>query len=180
MDRLPDSLAKWLRTAEELRAEISAPVFWTFWPNFWLRAPWYFALGVLTLMLVPAWVFGILPPPDELGDWTGAAFFVLFGAAATLGAGWTLVARRRARGHSGVETTASVIGLQQEVWFKTGTPIPDVWYLEFVYRDHEGRQRRGTSDYMTQDEARSWAAAGKLRIRFHPKTPYITVWIGEG
>ena len=51
-----------------------------------------------------------------------------------------------------------------------------MWVVRYQYRDHSGQTHDGTSDYMAAEKANAWKRGDRIRVRFDPQKPGMSVW----
>ena len=54
-----------------------------------------------------------------------------------------------------------------------------MWVVRYQYRDLTGRTHQGTSEYMAAEKAHAWKTGDKIRVRFDPAKPELSVWVDE-
>jgi hypothetical protein len=53
------------------------------------------------------------------------------------------------------------------------------WRIVYRYKDAKGRAHQGESGVMPPEEAQTWKAGDRGRVRFDTRAPAKSVWIGK-
>ena len=51
-----------------------------------------------------------------------------------------------------------------------------MWIVRYQYRDHSGQSHDGASDYISAEKAHAWKTGDRIRVRFDPQKPGMSVW----
>jgi hypothetical protein len=118
------------------------------------------------------------PSPEPVG----ALIFLAFGIVLT-GVGGFLVGRalrnvlRASRlMRTGTEVDASVTGVEQTNVSFNRRPQ---FRVRYAYRDAAGGEHIGDSGYLEWDEASTFSEGDTVRVRFDPKRPADSIWVGR-
>ena len=141
------------------------------------RAPFYLVVGI-GILAVGAYraLSGEMQP--AIGEWLPWLVFMLIGSLMTYLAVRTLVMRIRAGSKSGLVVDATLTGVER----------PDAadarrlgfgWVVTYTYVDPAGREHEGESNWMSRAEADAWQRRGRAKVRIHPGSPDVSVWLGE-
>ncbi len=83
-------------------------------------------------------------------------------------------AKRKARIWSqGTQADATVAAVEETNVSVNRRPM---WVVRYQYRDHAGQTHDGTSEYMVADKANAWKRGDRIRIKFDPQKPKMSVW----
>ena len=83
-------------------------------------------------------------------------------------------AKRKARiWTQGTQADATVAAVEETNFRVNRRPM---WVVRYQYRDESGHTHDGTSEYMAADKANAWKRGDRIRIRFDPRTPNMSVW----
>lgn len=52
------------------------------------------------------------------------------------------------------------------------------WQIHYRYVDRMGAEHRGRSGYLEPEEAAAWKVGDKGVVRFDPRTPARSIWVG--
>lgn len=116
------------------------------------------------------------------GDGLTAAVIVLVigfvvtavGAPLTI-RGWRGVSRTRRLWRDGTPATGTVTQIEQtNVQFNRERQ----WRIRYRYADEAGATHDGESGYMSYEEASQWQTGSSAMVRYDPRKPGVSVWIG--
>jgi uncharacterized protein DUF3592 len=73
----------------------------------------------------------------------------------------------------GTQADATVAAVEETNFRVNRRPM---WVVRYQYRDHSGQTHDGTSDYLAAEKAHAWKAGDRIRVRFDPQKPGMSVW----
>ncbi len=125
------------------------------------------------------------PHANRIGgssEWFSALIFMGMGGAFA-GVGGVLFFRdlrkislMRQLWRKGTTTQGTVIAIEEtNVSFNR---VPR-WRVRYEYRDHVGQTHEGCSGYMSPSEAASWQVSDTGVVRYDPRYPERSIWVGK-
>ena len=73
----------------------------------------------------------------------------------------------------GTQADATVVAVEETNLKVNRRPM---WVVRYQYRDHSGQTEEGTSEYMSAEKANAWKTGDRIRVRFDPQKPGMSVW----
>jgi uncharacterized protein DUF3592 len=100
---------------------------------------------------------------------------IAIGAPLTI-RGWRGVSVAKRLWRDGTSATGTVTGTEQ-----TNVQVNrrNLWRIRYRYADAAGATHEGQSGYVSYEEAAQWQTGSPAIVRYDPRKPGVSVWIGE-
>jgi uncharacterized protein DUF3592 len=118
------------------------------------------------------------PGADPFGALMFLAFGLVFGGIGGVLFGRAVIGLLRARRllASGIDAEATVMAVEQTNVSFNRRPQ---YRVRYSYRDGAGREHAGDSGYLDWDEASTWSEGDRAAIRYDPRRPVESLWVGR-
>lgn len=89
--------------------------------------------------------------------------------------GWRGVSQARRLWRDGSPVTGTVTGVEQT---NVRYNRQNMWRIRYRYADAAGATHDGESGYVSYEEAAKWQTGNTAMVRYDPRRPGVSVWIG--
>lgn len=125
---------------------------------------------------------GVFSVPGESSQWVLSFVFTLLGGVFSLiGAPMFILSLKgillyRRLFREGMPVQAEIIEVSP-----SNLRINNVrqWRIQYRYNDAMGGMHEGKSPYLSPEKAQGWQVGQKVEVRFDPRKPSLSAWIGE-